>query len=138
METKDRAPRNRTITLSESDRANYSTRLLKLTNKVSASEVENRTIHQDLFEVLDFLPTNFVDLLFIDPPYNMNKTFNSNGFKEMSTDEYSQWIDCWLSKLIRTLKPTASVYICGDWRSSGSIQEIAEKYFTIRNRITWE
>lgn len=24
----------------------------------------------------------------------------------------------WLKKLIRLLKPTASIYICGDWRSS--------------------
>jgi site-specific DNA-methyltransferase (adenine-specific) len=36
------------------------------------------------------------------------------------------------------LKPTASVYICGDWRSSGVIQSIAEKYLLIQNRITWE
>jgi site-specific DNA-methyltransferase (adenine-specific) len=36
------------------------------------------------------------------------------------------------------LKPTASIYICGDWRSSSAIQRIGLKYFTLRNRITWE
>jgi site-specific DNA-methyltransferase (adenine-specific) len=36
------------------------------------------------------------------------------------------------------LKPTASVYICGDWRSSGAIQKAGSKYFKLRNRITWE
>jgi site-specific DNA-methyltransferase (adenine-specific) len=30
------------------------------------------------------------------------------------------------------------VYICGDWRSSAAIELVAEKYFFIRNRITWE
>ena len=36
------------------------------------------------------------------------------------------------------MKPTASVYICGDWRSSAAIQRAGMKYFTLRNRITWE
>ncbi|MGE5497424.1 MAG: DNA-methyltransferase, partial [Syntrophothermus sp.] len=36
------------------------------------------------------------------------------------------------------LKPTASVYICGDWLSSASIYQAASKHFIVRNRITWE
>jgi len=48
------------------------------------------------------------------------------------------WFDSWLKKLVPKLKETASVYICGDWKSSPAIYNIAKKYFTIRNRITWE
>ena len=33
---------------------------------------------------------------------------------------------------------TASIYICGDWRSSAAIQRVGEKYFIPQNRITWE
>ena len=113
-------------------------RLLKLNDPVEPSGLIDQIVQQDLFSILDFLPSSFVDLLFVDPPYNMSKTFNSNQFKEMSTSEYALWVDSWLSKLIRTLKPTASIYICGDWRSSGAIQQICEKYFKVRNRITWE
>ena len=87
---------------------------------------------------MDYLPESFVDLLFVDPPYNLNKTFNSNSFKEMTTKDYIDWIDSWLSKLIRTLKKTASIFICGDYRSSGAIQQVGEKYFKVRNRIVWE
>jgi len=36
------------------------------------------------------------------------------------------------------LKPTASIYICGDWRSSSAIYNVMLKYFIVRNRITWE
>ncbi|HEU4931570.1 MAG TPA: site-specific DNA-methyltransferase, partial [Pyrinomonadaceae bacterium] len=39
---------------------------------------------------------------------------------------------------VRLLKPTASVYICGDWRSATAIQRVGEKYFISQNRITWE
>ena len=56
----------------------------------------------------------------------------------MPVSEYAEWIDSWLSKLIKILKPTASVYICGDWQSASAIYEVASKYFIIQNRITWE
>ena len=56
----------------------------------------------------------------------------------MSPEEYASWVSSWLPRLLPILKPTASVYICGDWRSSGVIQSIAEKHLLIQNRITWE
>jgi site-specific DNA-methyltransferase (adenine-specific) len=98
----------------------------------------NRTILGDVSTAAEFLPEQFVDLLFVDPPYNLTKRFNRDTFRAVSHDAYAEWMDSWLSKLVKTLKPTASIYICGDWRSSAAIQQIAEKYFIIRNRITWE
>jgi site-specific DNA-methyltransferase (adenine-specific) len=56
----------------------------------------------------------------------------------MPLEEYQEWFESWFSRLIRMLKPTASVYICGDWRSSPAIYLVARKYLTVRNRITWE
>ena len=138
MDTKQRSPRNRTITLSEAERNKFKTKLITLTSNASVFDLTDRIVNQNVFNVLDFLPSHFVDLLFVDPPYNLSKTFHSNAFREMRSAEYAHWLDSWLSKLVPTLKPTASVYICGDWRSSGALQEVAEKYFKVRNRITWE
>ena len=138
MERKRRAPRNRTITITSSERSIYRENLLRLDKETDVNSLRNKNINQDLFQILDFLPRQFVDLLFVDPPYNLTKTFNSNQFKEMTSIEYANWIASWLERLIPTLKPTASIYICGDWRSSGVIQQCAEKYFKVRNRITWE
>src|SRR3989338_1203870 len=118
---KKRAPRNRTITLSDSEKAKYKSRLIKISKPVSLDEILNKTIHQDIFEVLDYLPEKFADLVFVDPPYNLNKTFNLTTFKEMESEKYERWLDSWISKLVRTLKPHASIYICGDWKSSGAI-----------------
>ncbi len=132
------APKNRTLILTDDDIKELSQNLISLNKKASLPHITNKTINQDLFSVLDLLPDNFVDLLFIDPPYNLTKTFNSNIFREMRTQDYVEWIDSWLSKLIRTLKKTASIYICGDYRSSGAIQQVGEKYFKVRNRIVWE
>jgi site-specific DNA-methyltransferase (adenine-specific) len=135
---KSRAPRNRTLTLSTEELEHYQQQLLKLEGAVEVEAVLNQTINQDLLEVLDKLPNGFVDLLFVDPPYNLTKTFGETEFKERSLSAYQEWLESWLPQLLKTLKPTASIYICGDWHSSAAIHLVAEKYLTVRNCITWE
>jgi len=132
------APQNRTLKLTEEERSHYLSHLLNLTGKVESAEILNRTICQDLFEVLDWLPHGFVDLLFVDPPYNLSKQFNQQSVKRRSLHEYTDWLDSWLSRLVPVLKPTASIYLCGDWQSSPALYEVASRYFHVRNRITWE
>lgn len=135
---KPRAPRNRTITISEEEVARYSARLVRLTEHVTPEQVMNKTINQDCLTTVQFLPDAFVDLMFVDPPYNLTKTFNSGTFKERSLHGYREWFESWFPKLLRLLKPTASVYVCGDWRSSAAIHYVLEKHLYVRNRITWE
>lgn len=135
---KKKAPRNRTLTVEKEDIKKYSKNLIQVKEKVSVKEITNKTINQDIFEVLDNLPDEFVDLLFIDPPYNLSKTYNSHKFNATSNDEYEQWVDSWMSKIPRLLKEDASIYVCCDWKSSNAIYNIISKYFKIQNRITWE
>jgi site-specific DNA-methyltransferase (adenine-specific) len=132
------APRNRTITLNQIETINFSKKLLRLNKKVNVKSITNKTINQDLFEALEYLPDNFVDLLFIDPPYNLQKKFNSNHFKELKPQLYVEWMEAWLSKMIRLLKPNSSIYICCDYRSSSIVENVGKKYFKVRNRIVWE
>jgi len=138
MNKKKPAPQNRTIVLSEKEINEFSKKLITFKKKCDIDSIINKTINQDLFETLDLLPDKFIDLLFVDPPYNMNKDFGTVKFKEMKTSQYSEWIDSFMSKLVRCLNPDASVYFCGDWKSSAPIYEVLQKYFTVRNRITWE
>jgi site-specific DNA-methyltransferase (adenine-specific) len=56
----------------------------------------------------------------------------------MELKDYEKWLDSWLRKMIRLLKDSASVYICGDWKSSATIFNVGSKYLQVRNRITWE
>jgi len=129
---------NRTLQIDGKEIINYRSRLMKYNKKVHLNSITNKIVNQDIFEVIDFFPENFVDLLFIDPPYNLTKKFNERLFKEMDLNEYEIWMDSWLSRLIKVLKKNSSIYICGDWKSSSSIFRVASKYFQVRNRITWE
>lgn len=138
LANKKRAPLNRTININDDEIKSYSAKLLRLKSKADLSDISGKIINQDLFEAMDFLPDNFVDLLFLDPPYNLNKNFSSINFKEMKSDDYEKWLDNWISKLVRTLKPNASIYFCCDWKTSIPAYNVLKKYFLIRNRITWE
>lgn len=138
MIIKKPALRNRTIQITEEDSSFFSKKLLHLGKNTPVDSLINKTINQDIFEAIKFLPDSFIDLLFIDPPYNMNKTFGASKFKESSVQSYTIWLDNLISELNRCIKPSASIYICGDWKSSTSIHQVMEKYFIVRNRITWE
>lgn len=135
---KQRAPRNRTITLSSSDRVVFMEKLVKVSNPLRLEDIIERTINEDIFRILDWLPRSFADLAFLDPPYNLTKTFNGTVFQQRSLEEYEAWMESWLPKLLRALKPNGTVYICGDWRSSSAIHRVAKKFLKIQNRITWE
>ncbi|MCB8985955.1 MAG: site-specific DNA-methyltransferase [Ardenticatenaceae bacterium] len=137
-QNKQRAPRNRTISLSEEERQRFAANCLRLQGPATLNTIVNRTICQDVFAVLDWLPSHSVDLLFADPPYNLSKSFNGRPFSSRSLTDYESWLESWLLPLQRLLKPTASLYICGDWRSAAAIQRVLEAHFVVRNRITWE
>lgn len=135
---KEKAPRNRTLTLNDEEKLRYSNKLLNLSCKAKIADVLNKTVNQDLLEATAFLPSDFVDLLIVDPPYNLNKSFNGKSFKKTKFDEYEDYTRSWLEKILYTLKPNASIYVCSDWETSLSIYKVLSEYFTVRNRITWE
>jgi site-specific DNA-methyltransferase (adenine-specific) len=136
--TKARAPRNRTVTLTKGERRIFGERLVRLNSPATPGELQDRTICQDLFEVLPYLPSKFVDLIIADPPYNLSKSFNERAFRARPTADYTTWVDSWLSSLKRVLKSEASLYICCDWKCSSAIEQVASRYFVAQNRITWE
>ena len=135
---KKRAPLNRTLILSDEDILRLTKKLIKLNKKATLDKIINRTINQDLFDALNYLPESSIDLLFVDPPYNLSKDFNGHKFNKITIDAYSDYIDSWLKRIIPLLKKDASIYICGDYHSSTSIHLITSKYFEVLNRITWQ
>jgi len=136
--TKIKTARNKTLTLDSKEKQEFKQSLLTPLKALHVKDLENKIIHSDLFEILAFLPNNFIDLLFVDPPYNLTKNFNERRFKQRKYEEYETWLDSWIKEINRLLNPNASIYICGDWKSSSTIFNVARKYFIPQNRITWE
>lgn len=135
---KERAPRNRTLTCTDAEMAHLSSDLLSISARASIDSLTNRIINQDYFEALAFLPTEFVDLLILDPPYNLTKSYNGHVFRAKDANEYTSWFDGIVSSLIPLLRTSASAYVCSDWQTSNLVFPVLDKHFHIRNRITWE
>lgn len=129
---------NRTLTLCQGEKEKLCERLLCLSKPTLPENLLNKTICQDLFEAVKHLPERFVDLMVIDPPYNLNKSFNGKKFKQKDEKTYAEWFGSWLSEVKKVLKPSASVYVCADWATSAVIYPILKEEFKVRNRITWE
>ncbi len=141
MTEKIRAKNNRTLTVTDEERAFYSNRVLSLSpicSPLSVESITDKTLCADLFSVLDFLPEKFADLLIIDPPYNLAKDFN--GFKFSKTDDssYTEYLESWLPKILKCAKDTASIYICCDWKCTSAIYSVMKKYCIVQNRIIWQ
>lgn len=131
------SPRNKTIELNPQEAGLLEKRLLNLQNLRKAEKAEG-IFCGDFRDLVREMPGGSVNLLILDPPYNLSKEFNGTRFAKRPLADYSDW----LLDVLRTLKPTlasdASIYICGDWYSSLSIYEAASRLFFVRNRICWE
>ncbi|MBR6613784.1 MAG: site-specific DNA-methyltransferase [Clostridia bacterium] len=133
-----KSEKNKTIDITIEQGKEYLDRCISLHSKTTIENVIDKTILGDTFDVLTKLPEKSVDLLLVDPPYNLDKEFHGNEFKSMSDDNYEDYIDSWITALIPTLKDNASIYVCCDWKSSGAIERVLKKHFYVQNRITWQ
>ena len=137
MERK-RAPRNRIISLCDNEIASYSEGCLSPFEPMPFHMAINQVFIGDTFNILPHLPAQSVDLLIVDPPYNLSKTFGESGFKHMRDDDHSAFTERWINAVKPLLKPTAVIYVCSDWKSSLVIGLVLQSHFHIQNRITWQ
>lgn len=138
MTDKKRAGRNRTLTLTEEEERAFRARGLSLESPAELHSILDKTIIGDAFGLLGYLPLKSIDLLIVDPPYNLSKDFHGNAFKVSSAEDYAAFTRKWIELCLPLLKDEASVYVCCDWKSSLIIGPILNEYFTLKNRITWQ
>ena len=102
------------------------------------TEYSSPTVLGDAFASLKKIADKSVDLLIVDPPYNLDKNFHGNGFKKCNAQKYKEYTDEWINAVKPKLKDTASVYVCCDWKSALVIGSAIDEHFILRNRITWQ
>ncbi len=140
IKNKNRAERNRTLTITDKEYEKYSKRLY-LNNKKQVLELNtilNKTINDSLFEVLDKLPKGFADIIIIDPPYNLDKNFHGFKFKSSDNENYLEYLRSWFPQVVALLKNNGSLYLCGDWKCTAALQQVMEENLIVLNRITWQ
>lgn len=138
MEKKERAANNRTLTLEPEEVEGLKNRLLTESNISAETDIVNRTLNGDILKMLEFVPDGFADLIIIDPPYNLSKNFNGMKFASRSQEGYDEYLATWFPAVCKKLKSNGSLYICGDWKCTSSLQRAIESELTVLNRITWQ
>jgi DNA (cytosine-5-)-methyltransferase len=137
MTEKARANRNRTLTIAENEITTLEKAIINA-DDLKKSFADNSVINADLFDCLDAIPNDYFHLIIIDPPYNLAKDFHGNKFSKLNTTSYEAYLRTWFGKVCDKLAPNGTLYMCGDWQCSLSMQKVISERLTILNRITWQ
>lgn len=129
-----KAKNNRTITVSDEEKEE----LLKGICHEVPVDVSDAVVNADIMNTIDCVEDESMNLIIIDPPYNLKKDFGNNDFNVMKDDEYEAYLRSWLPKVCSKLTKDGSLYLCGDWHCTASIQRVLSENLTILNRITWQ
>ena len=134
---KQRAGRNKTITITDEERRELKQRI-RTAQTFDAERWADAIVCADLLDVIDRVPDGIADLIIIDPPYNLAKDFNGLSFSAISSEKYAIYLRTWFHKVCDKLKPAGSLYMCGDWKCTAALQSVIEERLTVLNRITWQ
>ena len=137
QENKQRAGRNRTLTVSSNEVSSLES-FIRTIEDLKEKYEDDSIVNGDLFECIDFVPNKYFDLIIVDPPYNLDKDFNGKKFSAMNSQDYENYLRSWFQKVCDKLKDNGSLYMCGDWKCTSSMQRVIEERLTILNRISWQ
>ena len=79
-----------------------------------------------------------VDLVIVDPPFNLGKKYGS-GLNDHWNEQkdYVAWAQKWIAECARVLKSTGSIYLFNRPENNAYLLPIVETYFVFRRWITW-
>jgi len=134
---KAKASRNRTLTVGVDEIPQLELKIVKPESVIGAFR-DDLIINANLLDCIDNIPNDYFDLIILDPPYNLDKNFHGQRFSSLPEKEYEDYIRSWFYKVCDKLKPNGSLYMCGDWKCTSSMQRVISEKLCIINRITWQ
>lgn len=99
--------------------------------------ITNQIYLGDNLEILKSIPNESIDVVFADPPFNLNKKYTSYNDK-LHDDEYLELSEKWIIECCRILKPTGSIFIHNIPKWGIKYAHILDKYVYFKHWITWD
>jgi site-specific DNA-methyltransferase (adenine-specific) len=66
----------------------------------------------DCMDLFLAVKNSSVDMVFCDPPFNLNKDYGTQKFNDLMDDkEYLEWVYSWMDECVRVLKPGGSLFV---------------------------
>lgn len=94
-----------------------------------------RLYQGDCLDVMQALPAESVDVIFADPPFNLNKAYPSAIDDDRGEAAYLDWTEAWLTACIRLLKPGGSLFHWNLPRWNAAVGAFLEGRLTFRHWI---
>lgn len=97
----------------------------------------NQVLQGDCLKLFAEFPSNSVDVVFADPPFNLKKKYNSHKDKLLETD-YLEWCELWINECVRVLKDDGFIFLHNIPKWLTYYANILNKQMFFRHWISWE
>lgn len=103
--------------------------------KVDFETKYGKLFRGDCLEIMKSIDDESVDLIFADPPFNLNKSYGEDINDYISEQEYIQWTEKWVLECLRILSPGGAIFIYNIPYWSTYTCNILNKYANFRHWI---
>lgn len=90
----------------------------------------------DCIAFLGTISDNTFDLIFADPPFNLNKIYPSRMNDSLKEEEYILWQEKWVDECIRVLKPGGSFFLWNLPKWNTLITPLLNAHLTFKHWIS--
>jgi site-specific DNA-methyltransferase (adenine-specific) len=94
--------------------------------------------HGDSLALMQSMEAESIDVIFADPPFNLDKSYPSNIDDRLQERDYLVWTEKWLSECVRLLKDGGSLFIWNLPKWNISTAHFLNNFLTFRDWITVE
>ena len=91
----------------------------------------------DSLKVMKSMTSESVDLIFVDPPYNIGKDFGNNKDKWEDVDSYVDWCKEWIDDCMKILKPNGTMYFMTATQHMPYLDVYVSRKYHVLARIVW-
>jgi site-specific DNA-methyltransferase (adenine-specific) len=91
--------------------------------------------HGNCMDVMRTIQSGTVDLVFADPPFNLDKHYASNMDDDLPEHKYLNWCEDWISECVRILKDGGSMFLWNIPKWHSILSKFVDDRLTFRNWI---
>lgn len=79
---------------------------------LSYATEEGLFFHADCMKLLPSIQTGSIDLVFVDPPFNLGKQYEKGHYNDsLATEVYRSWCHDWLLEVTRVVRPGGAIFL---------------------------
>jgi DNA modification methylase len=100
-------------------------------------KIEQNLIAGDCLEIMKKMPSESINLVITDPPFNIGKDYGGVYEDKKEFNEYIEWCKKWLLECIRLLKKTGSLYLFNYPENNAYLLPFLKEHMIFKRWMTW-